>query len=73
MLHKLNVREKLIDWIEFYAVSAIFQPCNGGKKVTHKTMQVFAAIKIMSIRLKVYLPGSIVEGIIMQINKDMNG
>ena len=21
----------LIDWIEFYAVSAIFQPCNGGK------------------------------------------
>ena len=20
----------LIDWIEFYAVSAIFQPCNGG-------------------------------------------
>ena len=23
----------LIDWIEFYAVSAIFQPCNGGSTV----------------------------------------
>ena len=22
----------LFDWIEFYTVSAIFQPCNGGKK-----------------------------------------
>ena len=22
---------RLIDWIEFYAVSAIFQPCNGGQ------------------------------------------
>ena len=25
--------DKLIDWIEFYAVSAIFQPCNGGSAV----------------------------------------
>ena len=29
----------LIDWIEFYAVSTIFQPCNGGmadrKKYVH--------------------------------------
>ena len=23
----------MIDWIGFYAVSAIFQPCNGGKAV----------------------------------------
>ena len=22
--------DRLIDWIEFYAVSTIFQPCNGG-------------------------------------------
>ena len=25
-------RDRLIDWIEFYAVSAVFQPCNGGGK-----------------------------------------
>ena len=30
--------KKLIDWIEFYAVSAIFQPCNGG----NKTLSIFA-------------------------------
>ena len=24
--------ETLIDWIEFYAVSAIFQPCTGGAR-----------------------------------------
>ena len=25
-----TTKDALIDWIEFYAVSAIFQPCNGG-------------------------------------------
>ena len=24
---------RLIDWIEFYTVSALFQPCNGGKSI----------------------------------------
>ena len=30
-----NIKElvdRLIDWIEFYAESAMFQPCNGGKR-----------------------------------------
>ena len=28
--HENILIDWLIDWIEFYAVSAIFQPCNGG-------------------------------------------
>ena len=26
----INLKYRLIDWIEFYDISAIFQPCNGG-------------------------------------------
>ena len=29
--------QRMIDWIEFYAVSAIFQPCNGGNVVQHRS------------------------------------
>ena len=45
----------LIDWIEFYAVSAIFQPCNGGfprKKIRLGVIRQFRARKRITRHLR---------------------
>ena len=36
----VTLKDWLIEWIEFYAVSEIFQPCNGGTKRNHRAPHI---------------------------------
>ena len=45
-MKELSWTYRLIDWIEFYTVSAIFQPCNGGHGLIRK-----AYIKIYNLTI----------------------
>ena len=48
-----------IDWIEFYAVSAIFQQCNGGtvhlKHLVHQQSKMMIIIKEIGISMGFFL------------------
>ena len=47
----LFAQRRLIDWIEFYAISEIFQPCNGGNQKRKSMKKVIDEKKNLTYRV----------------------